>query len=78
MTLHAEIEALERMIRELEGRFSPEEIMALKRVAARERAWIAVGFLAGSFRTILTYVGVFIGAWAAFKAGLLEWLRGAL
>lgn len=58
--------------------FTDEEIQALKRVAARERAWIAIGIVAGGLRTFLTYMGFFIGAWMAFKAGLADWLGGLL
>lgn len=72
------IDKLEHMIAIKNDFFNDEEVMALKRVAARERAWMAVGLLAGGLRTILTYVGFFIGAWMAFKAGFLDWLAGAL
>lgn len=78
MGMEAEVAALEKLIKEVQGRFSDDEVEALKRVAARERAWIAVGFLAGSVKMVLTYIGFFLAAWAALKAGILDWLRGAL
>jgi uncharacterized membrane protein len=54
--------------------FTPEEARLLKRVAARERAWTAIGALAGSLKTILTWMGFMIGAWIFFKAGVLQWI----
>ena len=58
--------------------FTPEEAKALRDVAARERAWQSIGLIAAMMRTILTYLGFFIGAWVAFKAGLLQWLAQEL
>ena len=67
-------ELLEKHLGEPIVIFTKEEAEALRRVAARERAWMALGTLAGSLRTILTYLGFFLGAWVAFKAGVLAWL----
>lgn len=58
--------------------FTPEEIKALKSVAARERAWASIGALAGSAKTILTWIGFMIAAWMAFKAGFVEWITTAI
>lgn len=58
--------------------FTVEEAELLKRVAARERAWASIGALAGSVRTILTWLGFMLAAWAAFRAGLIAWLADAL
>ncbi len=71
------IEKLERLIEEAfneRGIFTKEEAELLKRVAARERGWAAIGALAGTGKTVLTYFGFFIAAWVAFKAGLISTL----
>ena len=73
------LEVLEQLISD--GKihpFSDEETIALKRLAARERAWEGIGLLAKPLKTILTYIGFFIGIWLAFKTYLLDFLRGAL
>lgn len=72
------LDKLEELLSRQRDFFNDDEIAALKRVAARERAWMAIGMLAGGMRTVLTYIGFFIGAWMAFKAGLIDWLGGLL
>jgi hypothetical protein len=58
--------------------FTPEEGELLKRVAARERAWASIGALAGSAKTIVTWLGFMLAAWAALKAGFISWIADAL
>ncbi len=58
--------------------FTKEEAMLLKKVAARERGWVAIGALAGTAKTVLTYFGFFLATWAAFKAGLISWIAESL
>lgn len=80
------LNALERIIKDLEeGRITKEEIAllhfnqgdieALRRVAARERALMALGYFAGSAKTVLTYLGLFVGAYFAIKAGVIDWIN---
>lgn len=80
-----EIEAIEKLERFVSSGdahvltiFTKEEIDALRRVAAREKAWQALGTLASSAKTILTYIGFFIVAWAAFKSEATAWLSNLL
>lgn len=76
------IEKLEKMVEDAfndhTSPFTKEEAELLKKLAARERGWIAIGALAGTGKTILTYFGFFLATWAAFKTGLIttlsEWL----
>lgn len=76
------VEKLEQLVKDAFANhstlFTKEEAEALKNVAARERAWQSIGMLAGIVKSILTYLGFFIAAWVAFKAGLLQWLAGEL
>lgn len=76
------IRKLERMLQTESGEpivvFTKEEADALRRVAAREIAWMHIGRIAQSWKTILTYIGYFIGAYIAFKAGILEWIKDGI
>lgn len=58
--------------------FTREEAEALKRVAARERAWMAIGHLAGFVKGVMTYIGFFLAAWIAIKAEILQWIAREL
>jgi hypothetical protein len=58
--------------------FSKDEVELLKRVIARERGWAAIGSLAGTLKTVLTWFGFMIGTWMAFKTGFLEWIANGL
>ena len=58
--------------------FTKEEAEALKRVAARERAWMAIGHLAGFIKGVMTYIGFFLAAWIAIKAEILQWIAREL
>lgn len=55
--------------------FTADEVAALKRVAAREMAYLAIGKLGSSLKVVLTYVGFFIGIYLATKAGVVEWVK---
>lgn len=55
--------------------FTEDEVAALKRVASREMAYLAIGKLGSSMKVLLTYVSFFIGVYLAFKAGVIEWIR---
>ena len=71
------IDALKKAIEELQAKpdhFTEDEVNALKRVAKREMAYLALGYLAGSARRIVTWVGAFIGMWLSVEAGILQWL----
>ena len=76
------LEKIERLLSEEEPErlvfFSKDEEKALKAIIQRERAWQAIGMLAGSARSIMTWIGIAIATWAAMKAGLLEWLKSNL
>jgi uncharacterized membrane protein len=73
---------LEELVRnaldESSATFTREEAEALKRVAARERAWMAVGHLAGFMKGVMTYIGFFLAAWIAIKAEILQWIAREL
>jgi len=62
----------------LQEAFSEDEVAALKRVAARERAYEAIGEIGKSLKTILTYIGFFIGVYIAIKTGAIEWIRSVV
>lgn len=57
--------------------FTPEEAKALKKVAARERAWMGVGFLLNQYKTFLVYLGLIMGAYSAVKTGFAEGITKA-
>lgn len=76
------IRKLEKLLQDKNGEpivvFTKEEAEALRKVAAREIAWMHVGRIANSWKTILTYIGYFIGAYVAVKAGVLEWIKDGI
>lgn len=78
----AVLDKLEKLVRgaldESSTTFTPEEAEALRRVAARERAWMAVGHLAGFVKGVMTYIGFFLAAWIAIKAEILQWIAREL
>jgi uncharacterized membrane protein len=78
----AVLEKLDQLVREAfdeqSATFTKEEAEALKRVAARERAWMAVGHLAGFIKGVMTYIGFFLAAWIAVKAEILQWIAREL
>lgn len=77
-----EFRLLEKILSELEKikdeqvqvSFTKEEIEALKRLAAREMAWVGVGMIASSYKQIFTYLGFFIMTWLTVKGYLSEWI----
>lgn len=58
--------------------FSKDEAEALQSIAQFWLGWKSVGRFASGLKTVLSYIGWFILAWAAFKAGLIDWLKGSL
>ena len=72
------LKKIEKTIQEATGEtiviFTPEEAKALKRVAARERAWMGVGFLLEQYKRIMMYIGIVMGAYAAVKSGVTDGL----
>lgn len=58
--------------------FTDEEVDALKRVASREMAYLAIGKLGSSMKVVLTYISFFIGIYLAIKAGVIEWIRSVV
>lgn len=58
--------------------FTDDEVAALKRVASREMAYLAIGKLGSSMKVILTYISFFIGIYLALKAGAIEWIRSVV
>lgn len=77
-----EVSALEKLERMIESHpllnLSEDEVAAIRRVIAREKAYMALGVLAGNVRGVLTWLGVIVGAWISVKAGFLEWLAKEL
>lgn len=55
--------------------FTEEEFVAVKRIIARERAWMSVGFLANQFKNIMTLLGFIIGTIILIKSQLIQWLN---
>jgi hypothetical protein len=78
----AERDALEKLTKLDEAgefpSFTPEERKALKSLAKAMRGLEAIGWLAGSLKTFLIWLGIIVGAWVSWKAGFLEWLRANL
>ncbi len=58
--------------------FTADEVAALKRVATREMAYLAIGKLGSSLKALLTYIGFFIGIYLAAKAGVIEWIKSVV
>lgn len=58
--------------------FTDDEVAALKRVASREMAYLAIGKLGSSMKVILTYLSFFIGIYLALKAGVIGWIKGVV
>lgn len=58
--------------------FTKAELVAIKEMAADRVALNQFGKMAKKWKTIFAYVGFFIGAWLAFKAGLADFLKGIM
>ncbi len=58
--------------------FTKAELVALKEMAARDVALVQLGKMAKTGKTILTYIGFFLAAWLAFKAGLADFIKGIM
>ena len=78
----AAINALEKVQKYIQEHpefpLSKEEVLALKDVAAREIGWAYVGKIGARWKTILKYIGFFIGAWLLVKANAIEWIQGVV
>lgn len=70
------IDRLELRVDELRRRreWTPDEIEALVSMIALWRGFKALGFLFGSIKQILIWIGVFAAGVIALRSGLLDWL----
>lgn len=70
------IERIEKRVDDLRLRkeWTPEEIEALVSMIALWRGFKALGFLFGSVKQILIWIGVFAAGVIALRSGLLDWL----
>lgn len=74
------IEQLEQRVHELKQGFDARrdwtsaEIEALDAMISMWRGFKALGFLMGSVKTIIIWIGVFAAALIAFRSGILDWL----
>lgn len=58
--------------------FTEEEYIAVKRIIARERAWMSVGFLAGQLKNVMTVLGFIIGSFILIKGQVIQWLNSVI
>ena len=68
------LEKLEKMIKEVDGKFTEDETRTVKKMVKVYSAFEVLGSLGGLIKTTLLWFATIIGLWVTAKSGLISWI----